>query len=112
MRGAAKVVVCAATALVLSLLVTLAARALSLPVLAHVAARAKAPPPAITVKSIEIRGNRRVDRSTVMFYLKLGEGKAYTNTELVQRVREDVRTIYGLGFFRDVRVDVEPFEGG
>src|SRR3972149_24314 len=24
----------------------------------------------------------------------------------------DVRTIYGLGFFRDVRVDVEPFEGG
>src|SRR3990167_1178459 len=99
MRGAAKVVVCAATALVLSLLVTLAARA-------------QAPTPAITVKSIEIRGNRRVDRSTVMFYLKLGEGKAYTNTELVQRVREDVRTIYGLGFFRDVRVDVEPFEGG
>ena len=99
MRRAAKVVACAVTWVVLSIFISLAAYA-------------QAPSPAITVKSIDIRGNRRVDRSTVMFYLKLGEGKAYTNTELVERVREDVRTIYGLGFFRDVRVDVEPFEGG
>ncbi|MBI4251710.1 MAG: outer membrane protein assembly factor BamA [Candidatus Tectomicrobia bacterium] len=99
MHRAAKVVVCAATVTALSVFTCLASLA-------------QAPSPAITVRSIEIRGNRRVDRSTVMFYLKLGEGKAYTNTELVQRIREDVRTIYGLGFFRDVRVDVEPFEGG
>lgn len=99
MRRAAKVVACAVTALALS-------------IFSSIAAHAQAPSPAITIKSIEVRGNRRVDRSTVMFYLKLGEGKAYTNTELLQRIREDVRTIYGLGFFRDVRVDVEPFEGG
>lgn len=73
---------------------------------------AQAPSPAITIKAVEIHGNKRVDRSTVLFYIKIAEGKAYTNVELVERIREDVRTIYGLGFFRDVKVDVDPFEGG
>ncbi|MEE9240225.1 MAG: POTRA domain-containing protein, partial [bacterium] len=68
--------------------------------------------PAITVKAVEVRGNRRVDRSTILFYVQLSEGKSYTNVELVERIRKDVRTIYGLGFFRDVKVDVESFEGG
>ncbi|MEE9274452.1 MAG: outer membrane protein assembly factor BamA, partial [bacterium] len=68
--------------------------------------------PAITVRTIEVRGNSRVDRSTILFYVGLSEGKAYTNVELVERIREDVRTVYGLGFFRDVQVGVEPFEGG
>ncbi|MBI3127291.1 MAG: outer membrane protein assembly factor BamA [Candidatus Tectomicrobia bacterium] len=98
MRRAARVVACAVTALAFTLIAS--------------AAFAQAPPPAITLKSIEVQGNRRVDRSTVLFYLKLAEGKAYTNVELVERIREDVRTVYGLGFFRDVRVDVESFEGG
>ncbi|MEE9239963.1 MAG: outer membrane protein assembly factor BamA, partial [bacterium] len=73
---------------------------------------AQAPAPAITIKAVEIRGNRRVDRSTILFYIKLSEGKSYTNVDLVERIRKDVRTIYSLGFFRDVKVDVEPFEGG
>ena len=99
MRRAARVVACAVTALVFLLS-------------ASPDAPAQAPSPAITVRSIEIRGNSRVDRSTVLFYLKLAEGRAYTNVELVQAIREDVRAVYGLGFFRDVRVEVEPFEGG
>ena len=73
---------------------------------------AQAPSPAITIKAVEIHGNKRVDRSTVLFYIKIAEGRAYTNIKLVEHIREDVRTIYGLGFFRDVKVDVEPFEGG
>lgn len=75
-------------------------------------AGAQAPAPAITIRAIEIRGNNRVDRSTILFYVRLSEGKSYTNIELVEAIRKDVRTIYGLGFFRDVRVDVESFEGG
>ncbi len=73
---------------------------------------AQAPSPAISIKAVEIHGNKRVDRSTVLFYIKIAEGKSYTNIELVEQIREDVRTIYGLGFFRDVKVDVDPFEGG
>ncbi len=68
--------------------------------------------PAITLRGIEVKGNRRVDRSTVLFYVKLKEGQNYTNTELVRQIREDVRAIYKLGFFRDVKVEVESLEGG
>ena len=75
-------------------------------------AMGQAPSPAITVRAIEVEGNRRVDRSTVLFYVRLKEGQGYTNVELVRQIREDVRTIYGLGFFRDVRVQVESLEGG
>ena len=75
-------------------------------------AMGQTPSPAITVRAIEVEGNRRVDRSTVLFYVRLKEGQGYTNVELVRQIREDVRTIYGLGFFRDVRVQVESLEGG
>ncbi len=68
--------------------------------------------PEIEIRAIEIQGNRRVDRSTILFYIKLAERSSYTNVELVELIRKDVKTIYELGFFRDVRVDVEPFEGG
>ena len=55
---------------------------------------AQAPAPAITIKAIEIRGNRRVDRSIILFYIKLSGGKNYTNVDLVEHIRMDVRTIY------------------
>ncbi len=99
MRAAAKVMACAVSVVVCLLFVP--RNAFGQP-----------PSPAITVRTIEIQGNRRVDRSTILFYIRLAEGRSYTNIELVDRIREDVRTVYGLGFFRDVRVDVEPFEGG
>ncbi|MDA0999572.1 MAG: outer membrane protein assembly factor BamA [bacterium] len=99
MRVAAKVATCAA-AILLCLLMS--------PFVAY----AQSSSPAISIRTVEIQGNRRVDRSTVFFYIGLKEGQAYTNVNLVEQIRKDVQTIYGLGFFRDVRVDVEPFEGG
>ncbi len=68
--------------------------------------------PTITIRAVEVQGNRRVDRSTIFFYVRLREGKRYTNIELVKQIRADVRSIYKLGFFRDVRVQVESLEGG
>ena len=68
--------------------------------------------PSIKISAIEVQGNRRVDHSTVLFYVRLKEGQNYTNTELVNQIRSDVRAIYKLGFFRDVKVQVESLEGG
>ena len=99
MRFAAKVLACAALAV------------MALMIFSH-EAMGQAPSPAITIKAIEIQGNRRVDRSTVLFYVQLKEGKNYTNVELVKQIRADVRAIYKLGFFRDVNVQVESLEGG
>ena len=99
MRFAAKVLACAALAV------------MSLMIFSH-EAMGQAPSPTIIIKAIEIQGNRRVDRSTVLFYVQLKEGKNYTNVELVKQIRADVRAIYKLGFFRDVNVQVESLEGG
>lgn len=76
----------------------------------HLGARAQEP--AITINSIEIKGNRRIEESTIRFYIKLKEGESLTNTQLLEKLRRDVKRIYGLGFFRDVSIEVEPFEGG
>ncbi len=99
MHFAAKVLSCAVMAV------------MSLMVVSH-EAMGQSPSPAITIKAIEIQGNRRVDRSTVLFYVQLKEGKNYTNVELVKQIRADVRAIYKLGFFRDVNAQVESLEGG
>ena len=99
MRCAAKVSACAVLAAVLLL------------ALSHDATGQSASP-AITIRAIEVQGNRRVDRSTVLFYVRLKAGKSYTNLELVKQIRADVRAIYKLGFFRDVKVQVESLEGG
>ncbi len=64
--------------------------------------------PAIRVKLIEIEGNERIEESTIRFYIQTKVGDEFS----VSRIREDIVRIYQLGFFTDVRVDVEPFEGG
>ena len=99
MRCAAKVLACAVMAVMFFIVAT------------HEATGQSASP-AITIQAIEVKGNRRVDRSTVLFYVRLKEGQNYTNTELVNQIRSDVRAIYDLGFFRDVKVEVESLEGG
>lgn len=60
------------------------------------------------IKLIEVRGNKRIDTSTVLFYLQLHEGAPFS----IPKIREDIKTLYGLGFFKDVKADVQDFEGG
>ncbi len=69
---------------------------------------AAAQTPPLPVKSIEVRGNRRVEESTIRFYIATRAGDRFS----VSKLRRDIKKIYDLGFFRDVKVDVSPFEGG
>lgn len=64
--------------------------------------------PALPVRAIEIRGNRRVEEATIRFYVSTRVGDPFS----VSQLRRDIKKIYDLGFFRDVKVDVAPFEGG
>jgi outer membrane protein insertion porin family len=67
---------------------------------------AEAPTPRI--RSIEVKGNQKVETSTIQFYIRSKVGDDFS----VARTREDILRIYRLGFFKDVQVDVEEFEGG
>ncbi len=64
--------------------------------------------PALPVKIIEIKGNKRVDKNTILFKLETKEGEPFS----IEKIRKDVKNLYETGFFDDVQVDVEPFEGG
>ncbi|HJP17969.1 MAG TPA: POTRA domain-containing protein, partial [Nitrospinota bacterium] len=57
------------------------------------------------VKSVEIRGNKRVDKDTIMFYIKLKKGEKYSSS----KVNEDIKAIYGLGQFEDIKVEAKDF---
>src|SRR5918999_3925991 len=60
------------------------------------------------IRAIEVKGNQKVDTSTIQFYIRNRVGDEFS----VARIREDILRIYRLGFFKDVQVDVEEFEGG
>ncbi len=61
-----------------------------------------------TVTQIDIRGARKVEEATVRFKLKSRVGDPYSP----ETVREDIKALYGLGYFEDIVVQADIFEGG
>jgi len=77
-----------------------------LPALAQVPS---APPERpILVKEIAVQGNRRVQEAVILGRVSLKIGTPF----VANRTAEDIRAIFSLGFFDDVQVRVEDFEGG
>jgi outer membrane protein insertion porin family len=60
------------------------------------------------IKQIDIKGSRKIDEGTIRFRLKTKVGEPFS----LERIRDDVKNLYRLGFFDDVAVDAEVFEGG
>jgi outer membrane protein insertion porin family len=60
------------------------------------------------VEKIEIVGNERVTRETVLYYISSREGEYY-NEELLRR---DFRTLWSTGFFSNIRIEEEDGKKG
>jgi outer membrane protein insertion porin family len=73
-------------------------------------AAAAQPPPArpIVIRDLVVEGNRRVQEAVILGRIQSKPGTPFNPTQL----SEDVRAVFGLGFFDDVRTRVEDFEGG
>jgi outer membrane protein insertion porin family len=83
--------------------------ALVAPVLqASLAAAQRSPQPPIIIKEIAVEGTKRVQEAVVLGRVKSAVGSPF-NPSLLS---EDIRSIFGLGFFDDVQTRVEDFEGG
>jgi outer membrane protein insertion porin family len=82
-------------------LVTLAS--VLMPVLVVVAEQGE-----VKVKSIEIRGNKRIELPAIAGRLTLKPGDPYTP----ENVRGQIKILYGTGFFEDVQVETESEAGG
>ena len=68
---------------------------------------AQAPRP-IIIRELLIEGNRRVQEAVILGRIQSRPGTTFNPTQ----VSDDVRGVFGLGFFDDVRTRVEDFEGG
>ena len=64
--------------------------------------------PGTLVRDIEIRGNRLTQESTIRFYLETEAGKAYVPRTL----SEDIKRLYALETFDDIRVTAEEAADG
>jgi outer membrane protein insertion porin family len=70
--------------------------------------QAEAQPTGATVKSIEIRGNKRIELPAVSGRLTLKAGDPYTP----EHVRGQIKILYDTGYFEDVQVETESVPGG
>lgn len=60
------------------------------------------------VNSIEIIGLRRIEAGAVKAKITQRTGEPVEN----EKTAEDIKNIYRMGYFDDVRIEIEPFEGG
>jgi outer membrane protein insertion porin family len=67
-----------------------------------------AAPTVQTIAEVEVRGNKRIESSAIRARISSRSGESYDP----RRIAADVREVYGLGFFRDVRVFAEDSEQG
>jgi outer membrane protein insertion porin family len=77
-------------------------------VLGFVLAAAAQQQPPIVVKELAVEGNRRVQEAVILGRIKTAVGGAFNASQ----VSEDVRNVFSLGFFDDVQLRVDDFEGG
>src|SRR4030067_1945745 len=56
------------------------------------------------IEKIEIAGNDRVTRETILYYLSSREGDFYSEDML----KKDLRVLWSTGFFSNVRIEKKP----
>jgi outer membrane protein insertion porin family len=76
--------------------------------LAGGAAAQQSPQRPIIIKELTVEGNRRVQEAVILGRVQSKLGGVFNTGQL----SEDLRAIFALGFFDDVQLKVEDFEGG
>jgi outer membrane protein insertion porin family len=60
------------------------------------------------IKSLEIRGSKRMAQETIEAKIKSKVDSSFSQLH----VQQDIKALYSLGYFDDIRVEIEPFEEG
>ncbi len=60
------------------------------------------------IKMVEITGNRKINTETIQAKMKSREGTLFSK----KNVKDDIKKLYRIGYFDDIRVNIESFEGG
>ena len=60
------------------------------------------------IKSVEVKSGKKISENTIHSKIRSKVGDPFSKNI----VREDIKRIYRIGYFDDVRVDIDSFEGG
>jgi outer membrane protein insertion porin family len=60
------------------------------------------------IKSLEIKGNKKIEEETIRARIKSKPDTIFSQ----ETTQEDIKDLYNLGYFDDIRIEIEPFEGG
>ncbi len=60
------------------------------------------------IKLLEIRGNKKIEAETISGKIKSKIGEPFSE----ENVQQDIKELYRIGYFDDIRTEIEPFEGG
>ena len=60
------------------------------------------------INSIEIKGLKRIDESAFKSKITQKTGEPISQ----EKTNDDIKNIFKMGYFDDVRAEIEPFEGG
>ncbi len=60
------------------------------------------------IRSVEISGNKKIENATIHSKISSSAGTPFSE----KSVQNDIKSIYSIGYFDDVRVEIEQFEGG
>ncbi len=60
------------------------------------------------IKSVEIRGNKKIEIETIQAKIKSAVGSPFSQ----ETVQKDIKSLFSLGYFDDIKTEIEPFEGG
>jgi outer membrane protein insertion porin family len=71
-------------------------------------ARPSEAPRPILIRELAVEGNRRVQEAVILGRIRSAVGSPFNPSQ----ASEDIRSVFGLGFFDDVQLRVEDFEGG
>jgi outer membrane protein insertion porin family len=63
---------------------------------------------AVKVAKIEVQGNRKVDSGAILTKLQTKPGSSLSP----ELIRQDIKTVFGLGYFENVQVEQEEVPGG
>ncbi len=64
--------------------------------------------PAAVIKAVEVQGNKTISISAILAKIKTRVGQEY----LQSVISDDLKRLYNTGYFSDVRVDRQDYEGG
>jgi outer membrane protein insertion porin family len=65
-------------------------------------------PQVILIREVSVEGNRRVQEAVILGRVRSAVGAPFSPSQ----ASEDLRSVFNLGFFDDVQLKVEDFEGG